>query len=472
MGASRIGVVGMAVMGKSLALNIADNGFQVSVYNRSEGKTKEAVAEDRTGNIQGYFSLEEFIDSLESPKNILLMVKSGVPVDGMIDRLFPFLHEGDLIIDGGNSYFKDTVRRANALEKKGIHFFGMGVSGGEEGARRGPAIMPGGDRKAYERVRDILEAISAKAEDGEPCCKYTSSDGAGHYVKMVHNGIEYADMQIIAEGSVVMKQILGMDNRQMSEAFRHYNEGPLESYLIEITANLLQEPDDMGNGFLVDKILDSAEQKGTGKWTNLEAVDLGVNTSILAAGLNARILSSQKAERIQAAKIYSEEVPSLNLDKGKVLKELEGALLAAKIMSYAQGFALYRKAAESYGWDFNYREIASIFRAGCIIRARLLYDLMEEFGKNNDLVNIMLSESFAKKLHACVPGLRKVVSYCIAQGIACPAMSAALSYFDAYCTENSEANIIQAQRDYFGAHTYQRNDGREGYFHHAWVENI
>lgn len=468
---TRIGVIGMAVMGRSLALNMADHGFDVSVYNRTDEMTHQALAEDTTGRLVGTFSLEEFVESLEKPRNILLMIKSGDPVDQTIESLIPLLDENDLIIDGGNSYFKDTIRRAKYLDEKKLHFFGMGVSGGEEGARRGPAIMPGGDRKAYERVRDILEAISAKAKDGEPCCKYTSTDGAGHYVKMVHNGIEYADMQIIAEGTAVMKRLLGMSNKEMSEAFWHYNEGELESFLIEITADLLDEPDDMGEGYLVDKILDSAQQKGTGKWTNLEAVDLGVNTSILVAGLNARINSSQKEERVEAAKLFPFEPEKVELDREKTLEDLAQALLAAKIMSYAQGFVLYRRAAAEYGWDFNYREIASIFRAGCIIRSRLLYDIMDEFGKNNDLINLMLSPSFAKRLKDNIGGLRRIVALCTQQGIACQAISAALSYFDAYRNANSEANIIQAQRDYFGAHTYERNDGIEGVFHHQWIHD-
>lgn len=466
---SRIGVVGMAVMGRSLALNIADHGFQVSVYNRSEGKTKEAVAEDKTGRVVPAYTLEQFVESLEKPRNILLLVKSGKPVDDMIDELLPLLSEGDLIIDGGNSYFKDTIRRAKDLEEKGYNFFGMGVSGGEEGARKGPALMPGGDQDAYLRVQDILEAISAKAKDGEPCCKYTSKDGAGHYVKMVHNGIEYADMQIIAEGYNIMKNVLGMDNEEMSKQFWSWNDGELESFLIEITADLLDEKDDMADGYLIDVILDTSEQKGTGKWTNLEGVDLGVNTSILLAGLNARVNSSLKQERVAASEILKYDAPKLDVDKAAMLKDLEQALLAAKIMSYAQGFVLYRAAAAEYGWTFDYREIASIFRAGCIIRSRLLYDIMDEFGKDNDLVNLMVSPSFAERLIQTTPGLRNIVEMATRQGIAVPAMSAAISYYDQYRTARSEANVIQAQRDYFGAHTFERTD-REGYFHHQWID--
>lgn len=467
MNNSKIGVIGMAVMGRSLALNMADHGFKVAVYNRSKGLTDEAISEDVTGNLQATYTLEEFIDNLEKPRNILLMIKSGDPVDKVIDQLLPLLDKGDLIIDGGNSYFKDTIRRAKELEKKEIHFFGMGVSGGEEGARRGPAIMPGGDRVAYERVKEILEAISAKASDGEPCCKYTSRDGAGHYVKMVHNGIEYADMQIISEGYSIMKNVLKMSNDEMADAFEKYNEGPLDSYLIEITRDVLREKDDMGEGYLVDKILDTAQQKGTGKWTNLEAVDLGVNTSILLAGLNSRIISSQKAERKVASNILTYEPSNIKYNKEEVLKDIEDALLASKIMAYAQGFTLLKEAAKVYNWDFDYKEIASIFRAGCIIRSQLLYAIMDEFEKDNDLNNLMISENFSKILNERTPGLRRVVKIAVDEGIAVPALMESIGYFDGYRTEMSAANLVQGQRDYFGAHTYERID-REGVFHHKW----
>lgn len=465
----RIGVIGMAVMGRSLALNMADHGFKVAIYNRSKEPLELAVKEDQTGNLIPAENMQAFVESLAKPRNILLMVKSGAPVDGMIDQLLPYLEEGDLIIDGGNSYFKDTIRRANELEAKGLHFFGMGVSGGEEGARRGPAMMPGGDKLAYERVKDILESISAKAKNGEACCKYTSTDGAGHYVKMVHNGIEYADMQIIAEGYAIMKDVLSLDNDEMSAIFDQFNHGRLNSYLIEITRYILAEKDDLAEGYLIDKIVDGAEQKGTGKWTNLEGVDLGVDTSILLAGLNSRIISSLREERKYASSKLQYFATLPVIDKKAILKDLEDALLACKIMAYAQGFYLYKVAAKAYGWEFDYQKIASIFRAGCIIRSSLLYDIMDEFGKDNDLVNLMVSESFSKILNEVTPGLRRIVKLAVDAGIGIPAMMAALSYFDSYRREFSTANMIQAQRDYFGAHTYERID-REGYFHHQWVK--
>ncbi len=467
---AKIGVVGMAVMGRSLALNMADHGYEVTVYNRSRDLVEEAISEDVTGNLKGTYTLEEFADNLKKPRNILLMIKSGDPVDKVIEQLLPLLDKDDLIIDGGNSYFKDTIRRAKELEKKGIHFFGMGVSGGEEGARRGPAIMPGGDKKAYERVKEILEAISAKASDGEPCCKYTSKDGAGHYVKMVHNGIEYADMQIIAEGYSIMKNVLHMSNEEMADTFEKYNKGPLDSYLIEITRDVLREKDDMGEGYLVDKILDSALQKGTGKWTNLEAIDLGVNTSILLAGLNSRIISSQLEERKTANGILKHQPSGKEYNKEEILKALEDALLASKIMAYAQGFTLLREAAKVYDWSFDYKEIASIFRAGCIIRSQLLYAIMDEFGKDNNLINLMISENFSKILNERASGLRSVIKVAVDEGIAVPALMESIAYYDGYRTERSAANLLQGQRDYFGAHTYERID-TEGVFHHKWSQN-
>jgi 6-phosphogluconate dehydrogenase len=464
---SKIGVLGMAVMGRSIALNMADHGYQVSVYNITRNRIDEAISQDVTGNLKASYSLEAFVNSLEKPRNILLMIKSGDPVDQTIEMLIPYLDKEDLIIDGGNSYFKDTIRRARYLEKKGLHFFGMGVSGGEEGARCGPAIMPGGNKKAYERVKDILEAIAAKAKDGEPCCKYTSTDGAGHYVKMVHNGIEYADMEIIAEGYSIMKNVLKMSNEEMANTFEKYNKGPLDSYLIEITRDVLLEKDDMGEGYLVDKILDAANQKGTGKWTNLEAVDLGVNTSILLAGLNSRITSSLLNERKKAAAIFSYEGCNKEYNKEELLKALEDALLSSKIMAYAQGFTLLRKASKVYNWSFDYKEIASIFRAGCIIRSQLLYAIMDEFEKDNNLVNLVFGKDFSKVLNKTTPGLRKVIKVAVDNGIAVPALMESLAYFDSYRTEKSSANLIQGQRDYFGAHTYERIDC-EGIFHHQW----
>lgn len=468
MNKSKIGVLGMGVMGRSIALNMADHGYDVSIYNITRDKIDETISEDVTGNIKATYSLEVFVNSLEQPRNILIMIKAGEPVDKIIDMLIPLLDNEDLIIDGGNSYFKDTIRRERYLKEKGILFLGMGISGGKEGARRGPAMMPGGNKIAYERVKDIFEAISAKAKDGDPCCKYTSKDGAGHYVKMVHNGIEYADMQIIAESYSIMKNVLRMTNEEIAATFENYNKGPLSSYLIEITRDVIIEKDDMGDGYLVDKILDVAQQKGTGRWTNLEALDLGVNTSILQAGLNARINSTLLDERKLASKILKYDHEKKKHNKEELVKLLEDALLASKIMAYAQGFTLLKEAAKTYGWSFNYKEIASIFREGCIIRSHLLYAIMDEFEKDNNINNLMIGEYFSKILNETTPSLRKVIKVAVDNGIAIPALMESLVYYDGYRTERTAANLIQAQRDYFGAHTYKRIDC-EGVFHHQWL---
>jgi 6-phosphogluconate dehydrogenase len=466
---SQIGVIGMGVMGRNLALNIADNGYQTSVYNRSSDKTDIAMEEDRSGNMVGFYDLKQFVESLESPKKVIVMVNAGRATEAVIESVIPFLEANDIVIDAGNAYFKNSILMTEKLQKDNIRFLGVGVSGGEEGARNGPAIMVGGPKDAYLEVQEIFETIAAKADDGAPCCEYIAEDGAGHFVKTVHNGIEYADMQVLAEAIKFMKQVLNLSNQEISDLFNEYNTRDLEGYLVEITAKIMAEPDDMGEGYLVDKILDVSEQKGTGKWTNLEAVDLGVNTSILLEGLNSRITSSLKDERILAAEIYPINAASVGSINGDFTKLLEQAILSARIMIYSQGFTLYRKAAEVYGWDLNYKEIASVFRAGCIIRSRLLYDIMDEFDKDNDLPNLMLSKSFADKLNNDISGLIEIVNTSNSLGLSMPVMSAALNYFNAYRTADSEANIIQAQRDFFGAHEYQRNDGQEGYFHHEWT---
>lgn len=467
MNKSKIGVLGMGVMGRSIALNMADHGYDVSIYNTAKAKIDETISQDVTDNIKATYSLEEFVSNLEKPRNILIMIKAGVPVDKTIEKLIPLLDNEDLIIDGGNSYFEDTIRRERYLKEKGILFLGVGISGGEEGARRGPAMMPGGNKIAYERVKDIFEAISAKTKDGDPCCKYTSKDGAGHYVKMVHNGIEYADMQIISESYSIMKNILRMTNEEIAATFENYNKGPLSSYLIEITRAVILEKDDIDDGYLVDKILDVAQQKGTGRWANLEALDLGVNTSILQAGLNARINSTLLDERKAASKILRYDYEKKKYNKEELVRLLEDALLASKIMAYAQGFTLLKEAAKTYGWSFNYKEIASIFREGCIIRSQLLYAIMDEFEKDNDINNLMLGEYFSKILNETTPCLREVISVAVDNGIAIPALMGSLAYFDGYRTERTAANLVQAQRDYFGAHTYKRIDC-EGVFHHQW----
>ncbi len=468
MSLNKIGVIGMGVMGRNLALNIAEHGYKTSVYNRTQEKTDIAISEDQSGNLQGFYSLEDFIDSLENPKKVVVMVNAGQATKSVIDSITPFLNENDIVIDAGNAYFKDSINMTNQLKKINVRFLGVGVSGGEEGARKGPAIMVGGEKTAYEEISEIFNNIAAKALDGEPCCKYISEDGAGHFVKMVHNGIEYADMQVLAEAIKFMKEALKISNEEISQILNKFNQDDLESYLVEISSEIMVEPDDMGDGFLIDKILDVSEQKGTGKWTNLEAIDLGVNTSILLEGLNSRILSSLKDERIKASDIYEKDSTPINLNKEEFIDLLENAILSARIMIYSQGFTLYRKAAEVYNWELNYKEIASIFRAGCIIRSRLLYDIMNEFDRDNNLPNLMLSNSFASKLKVSTQGLVKIINTANNLKLSMPVMSASLSYFNAYSTANSEANIIQAQRDYFGAHEYQRNDENTGYYHHKW----
>lgn len=468
----KIGVIGMAVMGRNLALNMGDHGYDVAIYNRSPESLELAVQADTKNKLKPFKTLEEFVEALERPRSIVLMIKAGEPVDLMIQKLLPLLDPDDLIIDCGNSYFKDTRRRAQELAPKNIRYLGVGVSGGEDGARFGPAMMPGGDPEAYARVQELFEAISAKAKDGKPCCHYASTDGAGHYVKMVHNGIEYADMQIIAEAYTFMRDVLEMNQLEMAKQFERYNEGPLSSYLIEITADVLREQDPDSEHFLLQVIQDEAQQKGTGLWTNREAIDLSVETSILVAGLNARVMSAMSDEREKASEIYPREdlikVPANKTEQ--VLSELGDAMYAAKLMAYAQGFDLLRHAAEAYGWDFDYAGIAAGFRNGCIIRAELLENIMRAFTNEPDIPNLLLSKEFCEPLKAAIPGLRRTCVNAIETTLAIPAMTAALGYFDAYRTHYSGANLIQGLRDYFGAHTFERTD-KPGSFHHKWGDN-
>lgn len=472
MGKLKIGVIGMAVMGRNLALNMGDHGYDVAIYNRSPENLELAVQADTKNKLKPFTTLEDFVDALERPRSIVLLIKAGDPVDQMIEKLLPLLDPDDLIIDCGNSYFKDTRRRAKELAPKNIRYLGVGVSGGEEGARFGPAIMPGGDPEAYKRVQDLFEAISAKAKDGKPCCHYASTDGAGHYVKMVHNGIEYADMQIIAEAYTFMRDVLKMDQLEMADQFERYNEGSLSSYLIEITAEVLREKDPDSEHFLLQMIKDEAQQKGTGLWTNREAVDLGVEASILIAGLNARVISAQAGEREQASEIYPREqfIEVPEDQKAQVLKDLGDAMYAAKLMAYAQGFDLLRKAAETYDWDFDYAGIAAGFRNGCIIRAELLENIMQAFTNEPDIPNLLLSKEFCEPLKAAAQGLRRTCVNAIERTLAIPAMTASLEYFDAYRTQRSGANLIQGLRDYFGAHTFERID-KPGTFHHHWGDD-
>ncbi|MCY9290141.1 NADP-dependent phosphogluconate dehydrogenase [Bacillus haynesii] len=469
MAKQQIGVVGLAVMGKNLALNIESRGFSVSVYNRSSAKTEEFLKEAEGKNVVGTYSIEEFVASLEKPRKILLMVKAGTPTDATIQSLLPHLEKGDILIDGGNTYYKDTQRRNRELAESGIHFIGTGVSGGEEGALKGPSIMPGGQKEAHELVKPILEAISAKV-DGEPCTTYIGPDGAGHYVKMVHNGIEYGDMQLISESYFILKHIVGLSSDELHEVFSEWNKGELDSYLIEITADIFTKKDEETGKPLVDVILDKAGQKGTGKWTSQSALDLGVPLPIITESVFARFISSMKEERVKASKLLAgpEAKPAAE-NKEELIEAVRKALFMSKICSYAQGFAQMKAASEEYGWDLKYGDIAMIFRGGCIIRAAFLQKIKEAYDRAPELDNLLLDPYFKNIVESYQGALRKTISLAVEQGIPVPCFSSALAYFDSYRTATLPANLIQAQRDYFGAHTYERTD-KEGIFHTEWMK--
>lgn len=466
MDKTQIGVIGLAVMGRSLALNMADHGFKVGGYNRSREVTDTLVKEQPHENLIPFYDMKELVRSQERPRKFLIMVKAGKPVDMVIDQLVPLLDEGDMILDGGNSFFEDTIRREKTLKEKGIYYFGTGVSGGEMGARFGPSIMPGGNKEAYEHIAPILEAIAAKAQ-GEPCCAYMGTDGAGHYVKMVHNGIEYADMQLIAEAYLLLKYAGGLTNQELAEVFAKWNEGELKSYLIGITADIFREKDDFTDGELIDYILDSAGQKGTGRWTSLESLKQGINVSMITAACNARIMSNRIEEREAAGELFEAPEQKTVQDKNAFQEQVREGLYTAKIAAYAQGFDLLSHASSEYGWDLDYGKIASIFRAGCIIQAEFLDDITKAFGKNKDLSNLMMDSFFLNGINHGQKSLRNVLSTGIQNGIPVPAMSQAVAYIDAFRGTPVGANLIQAQRDCFGAHTYERTD-REGIFHHDW----
>lgn len=462
-----IGMVGMAVMGSNLALNMADHGFEVACYNYTPDLTEKVLQEHPHPRMHGYFDLQAFVESLAKPRRIMMMIMAGAPVDSMIDKLAPLLEAGDMIIDGGNSFFEDTMRRQKGLAELGIHYFGVGISGGETGARRGPCIMPGGDKEAYEAVRPIFEAIAAKAE-GQPCCGYMGTDGAGHYVKMVHNGIEYADMQLIAEAYLLLKQVGGYSNQEIAGIFREWNKGELHSFLIGITADIFAEDDEAG-GQVVDKILDSAGQKGTGRWTSIAALKQGVNTSLITAACNARVMSNRLSLRQELGKLW--EKPVVKVQAGGEFKEVvRRSLYAGKIAAYAQGFDLYRSAADVYGWQLDYGLIAAIFRAGCIIQADFLGKITEAFQETGDLENLLQADFFSEKIRENLPSLRQAVVAGVQAGVAIPALACGLEYIDSARGTQLGANLIQAQRDYFGAHTYQRID-KEGTFHHQWTQH-
>ncbi|MHA7963694.1 NADP-dependent phosphogluconate dehydrogenase [Paenibacillus sp. CAU 1782] len=470
MSKQQIGVIGLAVMGKNLALNIESRGFTVSVYNRSREKTDDLVKEAAGKNLVPTYTIEEFVQSLETPRKILIMVQAGAGTDATIDSLVPFLDQGDIIIDGGNAYFPDTQRRSKELEAKGFRFIGTGVSGGEEGALKGPSIMPGGQKSAYELVEPILTAISAKVGE-DACCTYIGPDGAGHYVKMVHNGIEYGDMQLICEAYDLLQNVLGLGVEELHEIFTEWNKGELDSYLIEITRDIFAKYDPETGKPMVDVILDSAGQKGTGKWTSQSALDLGVPLSIITESVFTRFLSAMKEERVAASKVLSgpQKAPFQG-DKAAFIEAVRKALFASKICSYAQGFAQMRAASEEYGWDLRYGDIAMIFRGGCIIRARFLQNIKDAYDRDPELRNLLLDPYFKDIVQSYQGAWREVVSAAVGCGVPVPAFSSALAYFDSYRTERLPANLLQAQRDYFGAHTFKRVD-KEGSFHFNWLQS-
>ncbi|MBU3876243.1 decarboxylating NADP(+)-dependent phosphogluconate dehydrogenase [Faecalicatena sp. AGMB00832] len=462
-----IGLIGLSVMGRSLAQNMADHGFQTAVYNRSPEVTEQVMKEHPHKNITAFYNLAELVYSLKRPRRIFLMIQAGKPVDTVIDQLLPLLEEGDIIMDGGNSYFEDTNRRFTKLEDLGIRYLGVGVSGGEEGARRGPSIMPGGSRDAYDEVSPILEAIAAKAME-EPCCTYIGPMGAGHYVKMVHNGIEYADMQLIAEAYLLLKYAGGFTNEELADTFHEWNEGELQSYLIAITADIFREKDDLAPGDLIDHILDSAKQKGTGRWASIESLHQGVDISMITAACNARVMSNHlKQRQLAASRIYEPSHSYSFPDKKEFADMVKNALYAGKIIAYAQGFSLMKDASDQFDWNLDLGKIASIFRAGCIIQAIFLNDITKAYTRNPKLDNLILDEFFLDRINENQGNLREVVSTAVLGGLPVPAFANAVSYLDEFSSVASGANLIQAQRDCFGAHTYERTD-REGTFHHEW----
>lgn len=469
MSKADIGLIGLAVMGQNLALNMRDHAFKVAVYNRSADKTEEFFNGPARGmQIIATYALAELVNSLTAPRKIMLMVKAGAVVDQYIDALLPLLHPGDIIIDGGNSLFTDTQRRVKALAERGILFIGAGVSGGELGARRGPSIMPGGNAAAWPQVKPIFQAIAAQV-DGEPCCDWVGDGGAGHYVKMAHNGIEYGDMQIICEAYQLLREGLGLDADALQRIFAEWNRGVLSSYLIEITADILGFKD--GNGEpLLDSILDAAGQKGTGKWTGINALDLGVSLTLIAEAVFARCLSAQKQERVRAAQRLPKTERIFTGDRDAMIAAIGDALYAAKIISYAQGFQLLREAAAEYRWNLDYGSIALLWRGGCIIRSGFLNDIKSAYDTTPGLENLLLDEFFAQALQQAEAGWRKAVMLGIEMAIPLPAFSSALAYYDGYCSASLPANLLQAQRDYFGAHGYERIDRPRGeFFHSDWT---
>lgn len=464
---SVIGVYGMGVMGQSLALNLMNHHFQVSVFNKDVDVTEKFIEEKAKGkSCIACEQIQEFVDSLKKPRRIFLMVTAGMVTDLVIDQLVPYLEKGDIVIDGGNSFFKDTIRRYQRLHELGLHFIGVGVSGGEMGALKGPSMMPSGDREAYQYVEDIFMQIAAKAKDGTPCCTYIGGDGSGHYVKMVHNGIEYADIQIICEAYDLLRNGLGFSIEEIQKIFERWNNGKLRSYLIEITADILKRKDEETGLPMVDVILDKAGQKGTGKWTSMEGLDLGVAIPTISESVFARCISAIKEDRMKASQVFKYESDYKVEDKEQLINDLEDAVYAAKICCYAQGFELLKQAAKDYKWELNYGEIAMIWRAGCIIRADFLEEIKKAYDKQKD-IHLLMDAAFASEIQQSQKAWRRICKIIVDTGIYAPAMQSALAYFDGYRCERTSANLIQAQRDYFGAHTYERVD-KEGIFHTCW----
>ena len=465
-----IAVIGLAVMGENLALNMESKGFTVAVYNRHTEKTDAFITGHGLGkSFIGCQSIWELAGALEKPRKIFMMVKAGRAVDNLIEQLIPYLEEGDILIDGGNSHFLDTMKRCKYAESKGMFYIGCGVSGGEKGALNGPSLMPGGSKEAWPSVKPIFQSICAHVEDGTACCDWIGENGAGHFVKMVHNGIEYGDMQLICEAYSLMRDGLGMSNREMQGVFAAWNKTELNSYLIEITADILSHKEDDGE-FTLDKILDAAGQKGTGKWTSVSALEEGVPLTLISEAVFARCLSAMKDERLEAFAHFDPTIPAFEGDRAAFIEMIRNALYASKIVSYSQGYMLMRAAADHYNWDINYGGVALMWRGGCIIRSAFLGKIKEAYDKNPKLSNLLLDDYFSNTIKELIPAWRKVASYAVASGIAMPAHLSALSWFDGYTSGKLPANLLQAQRDYFGAHTYERIDMPRGeYFHTDWT---
>lgn len=472
MSKQQIGVVGMAVMGRNIALNIESRGYSVSIYNRTTSRTEEVIAENADKHLVPTYSIEEFVESLEKPRRILLMVQAGRGTDATIESLLPHLDQGDILIDGGNTNYQDTMRRSEMLADSGINFLGTGVSGGEEGALLGPSIMPGGQKDAYDLVAPVFEKISAKAEDGAPCVTYIGPNGAGHYVKMVHNGIEYGDMQLIAESYHILKDLLGYSSEEIGKIFEEWNQGELDSYLMEISAQILQTKDPSTGEPLVEKIMDRAGNKGTGKWTSESALDLGEPLTLITESVFARYISAQKDQRVAASEVIPAVEKTIDLsedEKAELVEKIRQTLYFSKIMSYAQGWSQLKAASQEFDWDLPYGEIAKIFRAGCIIRAKFLQNITDAYEKNPQLENLILDDYFLEIATKNQQAVRDVLGFATQQGIPVPTISAAIAYYDSYRSAVLPANLIQAQRDYFGAHTYERVD-QPGVFHFRWNE--